>query len=534
MTPLTRRQLFTATAGVFGMATLAACARTTASGEPTPTGGLISPTSDAVRAAEAARRRAGQQTVTATLNPRPVTLDLGGPTVSTWAYGDTAPGPLLRAKAGDLLKVTVENDIPMETSIHWHGVALRNDMDGVPGLTQKPIPAAGTFTYEFTAPDPGTYFYHPHDIQLDRGLYGVLVVDDPHEPGRYDHEWVLVLDDWTDGAGRTPDQILAGLTAATSSGSGSGTPGATSGSGDSMPGMDHGSMPGMTHGSMSGGDSMPGMDMGSMGEGAQSPILGGAGDVVYPYYVANGRIPDAAQVFTAKPKQKVRIRIVNAGSDTAFRVALTGHKLTVTHTDGYPVVPTTTDALIVAMGERYDVEVTLADGLFPLVALAEGKEGEALALIRTGASASPKLPFRPEELDRSVLVGSALKAAEAARLTKKAPDRTHVLNLGGTMSPYRWTINGKSYPDTTPLVVRQGERVRLRLVNDTMMFHPMHVHGHTFGIVDNGARKDTVIVKPMQTLDVDFDATNPGQWMAHCHNIYHAERGMIVPLSYRN
>lgn len=112
-----------------------------------------------------------------------VTLDLGGPTVITWAYGDSAPGPLLRARAGDLLKVTVENDIPSQTSIHWHGVALRNDMDGVPGVTQESIPAGGTFTYEFTGPDPGTYFYHPHDLQLDRGLYGVLVVDDPHEPG---------------------------------------------------------------------------------------------------------------------------------------------------------------------------------------------------------------------------------------------------------------------------------------------------------------------------------------------------------------
>jgi FtsP/CotA-like multicopper oxidase with cupredoxin domain len=500
------------------MATLVACSRTTSTGGPASAGGLISPTSDAVRAAEAARRKAGQQTVTATLNPRKVTLDLGGPTVNTWAYGDTVPGPLLRARTGDLLKVTVANDTPMHTSIHWHGVALRNDMDGVPGLTQQPIPSAGSFTYAFTVPDPGTYFYHPHDIQLDRGLYGVLVVDDPHEPGRYDQEWILVLDDWTDGvkgSGRTPDQVLAGLTAATS----------TSGSGTSTGGMD--GMDGM------GMDGMNGMGMGSMGEGAQSPILGGAGDVVYPYYLANGRIPDAPYTFTAKPRQKARIRIVNAGSDTAFRVALTGHELTVTHTDGYPVVPVTTDALIVGMGERYDLEVTLADGLFPLVALAEGKEGEALAMVRTGSGTPPKPPFQPKELDRRVLVGSTLTAAESARLTSKSPDRTHTLDLGGTMSPYVWTINGKSYPNTAPLIVRQGERVRLRMVNRTMMFHPLHVHGHTFALTGTGARKDTVIVKPMQTLEVDLDATNPGQWMAHCHNIYHAERGMIVPLSYR-
>ena len=286
MDPLTRRQLLTASAGALGMATLAACARSSPTNSPTTTAGLVSPTSDAVRAAEAARRTAGQRTVAATLNPRPVTLDLGGPTVNTWAYGDTVPGPLLRARAGDLLRVTVKNDTPMETSVHWHGVALRNDMDGVPGLTQQPIAGGGSFTYEFTAPDPGTYFYHPHDIQLDRGLYGVLVVDDPHEPGRYDHEWVLVLDDWTDGAGRTPDQILAGL-AGTAGGSSGTTAESSSGSSGGMSGMDHGSMPGMTHGSMpTGGDSggTAGMDMGmgSMGEDAQSAILGGAGDVVYP------------------------------------------------------------------------------------------------------------------------------------------------------------------------------------------------------------------------------------------------------------
>jgi FtsP/CotA-like multicopper oxidase with cupredoxin domain len=101
------------------------------------------------------------------------------------------------------------------------------------------------------------------------------------------------------------------------------------------------------------------------------------------------------------------------------------------------------------------------------------------------------------------------------------------------MTPYRWTINGATFPDTTPLPVAQGERVRLRLMNMSTMFHPMHVHGHTFGLVGGGARKDTVIVRPMQTLDVDLDADNPGQWATHCHNVYHAETGMMVVLSYR-
>jgi FtsP/CotA-like multicopper oxidase with cupredoxin domain len=511
VTDLTRRHLLSAAGGALGLATLAACSRTGS----TTTGSATSPGASAIANAEATRRSAGQTVVSAHLTAKQTTLDLGGPTVKTWAYGDAAPGPLIRAKAGDLIRVTVDNQLPAETSVHWHGVALRNDMDGVPDITQPPIAAGGSFTYEFTAPDPGTYFYHPHSgVQIDRGLYGRLIIDDPAEKGDHDVEWIVVLDDWVDGMGRTPDQILAEFMRA---------------SGASGGGM--GGMGGMGGGSSSG--SMDGMDMGGMGEGATSPILGGAGDIVYPHYLANGRIPAAPVTLTSKPKQKARIRLINAASDTAFRVALAGHRLTVTHADGFPVTPTVTDALIIAMGERCDVQVTLADGVFPLVALAEGKEGEALALVRTGAGRAPVPPVRPVELDRHVLLGNSLTPADSARLAARTLDRTHILTLAGSMMPYRWTINGKTFPDADPLPVRQGERVQLRFSNRSMMFHPMHLHGHTFALTDSGLRKDTVIVRPMQTVSVDLDADNPGQWMTHCHNIYHAERGMMTTLTYQ-
>ena len=508
MPALTRRQLLVSAVGVAGAAALTGCGSAT-----TPVG----PRSAAVNRAEAARRANGARVIAARLTPQQTTIDLGGPTVRTWAYGDTLPGPLLRMKAGEVLRVDVSNQLPAETSVHWHGIALRNDMDGVPGVTQDPIRAAGgTFGYEFTAPDAGTYFYHPHvGVQLDRGLYGVLVVDDPAEPGRYDEEWVLVLDDWVDGTGRTPDEVLASLAGM---------------SGD-MPGMDHGG---------TGGD-MGGMDMGGasggtsgMGESMTSRLLGGAGDVTYPFYLVNGRVPAAPQVFTGKPGHRVRLRIVNAGSDTAFRVALAGHRLRVTHTDGYPVEPVDTDALVIGMGERFDVEVTLADGVFAFVAAPEGKPGTAArAVVRTGAGRVPADTARPAQLDRQVLLGNNLRAAAAVRLADKKVDRTHDLVLAGQMMPYRWTINGKIFPRSTPLPVTAGERVRLRFTNRSMMFHPMHLHGHTFALAGGGARKDTVLVKPMQTVEVDLDAANPGQWMTHCHNVYHAERGMMTTLSYR-
>lgn len=505
MPELSRRNVLVGAFGLAGLATVSACGGTTA----------VPPTAESVRRAEALRLRAGQRVVTARLTPQLSTVDLGGPIVKTWTYGDTLPGPLLRARAGDLMRIQVDNQLPVATSVHWHGIALRNDMDGVPGVTQAPIGAGKPFTYEFTVPDPGTYFYHPHSgVQLDRGLYGTLLVDDKADPGGYDVEWTVVLDDWVDGTGRTPDDVLKALTSAPNSG--------TAGSGNDMGGMDMGGM------------DMGSTGMGGMGEGMTSPLLGGAGDIVYPHYLANGRVPAAPVTLTAKPGQRAKLRLVNAASDTAFRVALGGHRLTVTHSDGFPVAPMTTDALLIGMGERYDVLVTVGDGVFALVALAEGKAGNALALVRSGSGTPPTSSARPTELAGKVILSTDLKAADAVRLKAKGVDRSHDLLLSGSMAPYRWTINGKAFPDSDPLPIQAGQRVRLRFQNHSMMFHPMHVHGHTFALVNGGARKDTVIVRPMQTVEVDFDANNPGQWATHCHNIYHAETGMMTTLSYQS
>ena len=404
MPTMSRRSLIRGAAGltgVFAVGGLSACS----------TGSPIGPTAEAVAQAEAARRRSGASLVTARLSPRPVAVDLGGRVVQTWAFGDTVPGPLLRATAGDVLRVDVDNSLPVETSVHWHGLALRNDMDGVPGMTQEPIAAGSAFRYEFTAPHPGTYFYHPHSgVQLDRGLYGVLVVDDPAEPGDYDEEWVVVLDDWLDGTGQTPDEVLKGLIGETSA----------EGSGG-MEGMDHGSMEGMegmegmeSMEGMEGMEDMPGMDM-------SSEILGEAGDVTYPHYLVNGRIPTAPVVLSARPGQRARIRFINAGSDTAFRVAVGGHQMTVTHSDGFPVVPVVTDSLMIGMGERYDVTLTLGDGAFPLVASPEGKRGQGLAVVRTGSGATPPGSVRPAELSRSVVLGNDLSPDDSVRLAVVEP-----------------------------------------------------------------------------------------------------------------
>jgi multicopper oxidase len=556
MTALNRRSVLLAGLGVAGTGLLAACSGSTAhSGAPS----LVSPSGSAVTAADRKRTGTGR-THNLTLTVAPARLDLGGGVMAdSWAFGGRTPGKELRVSAGDTIAAELNNQLPNRTttSVHWHGMALRNDMDGVPPVTQAAVRAGSTFAYRFIADVPGTYFFHPHvGLQLDRGLYAPLVVEDPKEPLRYDDEWVVVLDDWLDGVTGTPDDAYAELkhgmggTGGGMSGMGMGNspgpPASSSGSDGNTGGMNGMNGMNMSGGSTGGMDATPsasapsgaGMSMKFMLMGATSQLLGGdAGDVRYPYHLVNGRIPADPAVYSGRPGTKVRLRIINAGGDTAYRVALGGHKLTITHTDGYPVEHRQADALLIGMGERYDVLVTLGDGVFPLVALAEGKNAGGMALVRTGSGSAPKQGVRPRELDGEILAASQLRAADGVRLTSRGTDRVHRIELTGGMAKYNWAINGKPFdmgdPTAHPILVEQGQRVRLDFVNTTSMWHPMHLHGHTYQLGDTGPRKDTAIVLPKKTVSVFFDADNPGQWMLHCHNAYHQEAGMMALLGYQ-
>lgn len=285
----------------------------------------------------------------------------------------------------------------------------------------------------------------------------------------------------------------------------------------------------------SGGGAVTGAPSGSHSGMQMGPEpFGDAGDVAYPYYLINGRVATAPTVMRARPGQRVRLRIINAGADTIFTVALGGHEMTITHSDGYAVQPTRTRALHLGMGERYDAVVTVKDGVFPFVAVPFGKSGQALAVLRTSPTgAPPAATGRPVELTGTALLGSQLQLAESARLAPRTPDMTAPVALTGQMSPYAWGINGAPYGRNDLVLVRQGQRVRLNLVNRTMMAHPYHVHGHTFALADSGLRKDTVLLRPMQSLPIEIEADNVGAWMTHCHNAYHAEAGMMLALRYQ-
>jgi FtsP/CotA-like multicopper oxidase with cupredoxin domain len=211
--------------------------------------------------------------------------------------------------------------------------------------------------------------------------------------------------------------------------------------------------------------------------------------------------------------------------------------MTVTHTDGFPVAATRAEAVLLGMGERVDALVTMPDTAVPVLGIAEGKGGAAHVLLQPGTR-----PF--DGLDRAVtavasrpvvLGDTGLKAAESAMLPARTPEVVHDLVLAGPQPRYRWMINGATYDPELGLPVNTGQRLRLRIRNDSTMYHPMHVHGHTFQVVHPdrpGPRKDTVIVLPGRTVEVDLDADNPGQWLTHCHNAYHGEAGMMTVLSY--
>lgn len=451
-----------------------------------------------------------------TFEAAPVSLMVGGKQVSTWAYNGVAPGPEIRVTEGDTLRVTVKNRLQEGTTIHWHGVPLVNPMDGVPDVTQPAIKPGQDFVYEFVAPAAGTYLYHSHaGLQLDRGLYGPLIIEPAKETMKYDQEFVLVLDDWLDGLPGigTPEKAMKQLIAG---GDRMGNMNANNGGG--MGGMD----------GMNGMDAMPGMS-GMDGMPKQTPP-----DLLYPLYLMNGKGGDAPLELSVKKGDKARIRIINASASSIYRVALQGHRLTVTHTDGQPVEPVEVDALRIGMGERYDVLVSANNpGLWQLAAQVEGTMKGVRALVRYKGSSgqTPPATFLPPEMMRLVLQYKMLKAApELVVPPSRTPDQLVPLQLSGGMGQYVWKINNQVFPKADLIKVARNGLVRFQFESMSMMPHPMHLHGHFFQ-VDNGTGrgplKDTVMVDPKQKFNINWVANNPGAWAFHCHNRYHEDAGMM-------
>ncbi|WP_126664597.1 multicopper oxidase family protein [Haloterrigena salifodinae] len=463
--------------------------------------------------------------------------------LETWVYDEQFPGPELRVDEGETLRVSLENQLPEGTTIHWHGVPVPNPMDGVPDVTQDSVSSDETFEYEFEALPAGTYVYHSHvGLQLDRGLYGPLIVEEESPHVEYDREYTLQFDDYLPA-----EPALDSIEVPPGGGDGMGPGGGPEGDGDRMGPSGGGGGPGNGRGPSgdgmgpSGGPNGDGNGMGpDGGPGGPGDGMGPGSQMMsqrppYEGLLANGRLPSEPPVFEVEESERVRLRFINPSSATTYRVGVGGHSLTVTHADGRPVEPVDVDSFVMSMGERYDA-VLEADSPGEWAVVAEpvaGTEDPAEAILRYEDAPESRSAEGPG-FDGRELEYDDLQALEPLELDGE-PDRTFDFTLSGGMmggaDADAWTIDGETFPDADPLEISEGDHVRVRMVNRSPAIHPMHLHGHFFQVGD--AVKDTVLVAPHgDQVMFDFCADNPGDWLFHCHNVYHLERGMARVFEY--
>lgn len=432
-------------------------------------------------------------------------------TLPVWTFNNSVPGPEIRVNQGERVQIVLNNALPEPVTIHWHGVPVPNAMDGIPGVTQNAVQPGESFTYDFVADVPGTYWYHSHQDgvnQVDKGLYGSFIVE--AENNQVDRDYTLVLDEWI-----STDMDM------------------------NMDNMEMGNMEGMDHGTENAaentGDNTNGMDM-------------EAHDMsMYDLYTINGKSADAIRKLTVKEGEKVRIRLINAGF-MSHKMHLHGHEFKVTATDGQPInnPASISDQLIeVAPGERYDLEFTAnrpgdwyleehgdtapIKGMKAVISYENGSEGtdkpnESVALKSLDITKYGQATDKPFELNQTF-------------------NHEYTMNLGTDEKDGEqvFTINGKTYPDTEKLKVKKGDKVKVKLVNTSKTDdHPMHLHGHFFQVLSKNGKpiegspimKDTLNVKPGEEYVIAFEADNPGDWMFHCHDLHHATAGMVTHVQY--
>lgn len=408
--------------------------------------------------------------------------------------------PGLSASEGDRLTGSVLNATSTPLQLHWHGqTKAPADQDRArPDGTPCAAGATDTFDFELT---PGTHWMHSHSLTEQQLLAAPMVT---REKSAGDVQDVVIM--LHDFAFRSPEEILAELGASTAHG----------GAHSSMP-----SMPG--HGGhMMGG----GMMMGSMTH---------ANDVKYDAYLANDRTLDDPEIVRVEKGGRVRLRIINGGTATAFFIATPGLTSQCVAVDGAPCQPLSAASYPMAQGQRLDllVEIPKDGGAFPVLALVEGAtSATGIVLATASASVSKLASTRPQAQG---LLGLDFEAQLRATtpLASKRPDKTLMVMLGEGPG-YRWTINGQIHGEDQPFEVRQGERAEITFMNPTSMMHPMHLHGHHFQVVAlggqrfSGAVRDTLIVPAHAPITVAFDANLKGAWFLHCHHLYHMATGMMT------
>src|SRR5712664_2387639 len=458
------------------------------------------------RAAAAPESRAAQLRLTAGTR----TLAVNGRAARV--FGLTGPNgkPGLTLSPGERFHVDLVNQAGTSTIMHWHGQLPPWKQDGFPWPQTPPIAAGDTHSYDYV-PIAGTFWMHSHQGLQEQSLMTAPLIVHSAEDMRADRqEVVLMLHDFSFHA---PDELLAGLTK--SNGSQSAMP--TSGMGNNM-NMGSGSMGAM-----------------NMGSGMATDL----NDIDYDAFLANDRTFADPGVIRTEPGGRVHLRLINGASATQSWIDLGALTGTVVAADGHPVRPVRGSRLPLAIAQRLDVLIDLPEnGAYPIFAQVEGKRARtAIVLAASGAPLS-RLAAETAENAPPVDLSLERRLEAVTPLAPRAPDVTHRVILAGAMAPYTWSLNGEYWPNVTPLIIATGERVAIEMLNHTMMAHPMHLHGHAFQVMAlngaplAGAVRDTVLVPPMGSVTIAFDANNPGRWAFHCHNLYHMMTGMMTELRY--
>ncbi|WJD70808.1 copper resistance system multicopper oxidase [Pseudomonas asiatica] len=519
-------------------------------------------------------------------------VNITGTARTAMAINGSIPGPILRWREGDTVTLRVRNRLQQDTSIHWHGIILPANMDGVPGLSFHGIAPDGMYEYKFKVQQNGTYWYHSHSgFQEQVGVYGALVIDAKEpEPFSYDRDYVVMLSDWTD---EDPARVLSKLKKQS----------------------DYYNYHKRTVGDFVNDVSEMGWsaavaDRKMWAEMKMSPTdLADVSGYTYTYLM-NGQAPDGNWTGVFKPGEKIRLRFINGSAMTYFDVRIPGLKMTVVAADGQHVKPVAVDEFRIAVAETYDVIVepeseqaytlfaqsmdrtgyargTLAvrEGLQapvpavdprPIISMSDmgmdhgdmaGMDHGSMAGMDHGdmagmdhgdmAGTSAPMQSHPDSETNNPLVdmqtmtptpklgdpGIGLRDNGRRVLTYadlrstfpdpdgRAPGRTIELHLTGHMEKFAWSFDGIKFSDAEPLRLKYGERLRITLVNDTMMTHPIHLHGMWSDLEDeNGnfmVRKHTIDMPPGSKRSYRVTADALGRWAYHCHLLFHMEMGMF-------
>ena len=410
--------------------------------------------------------------------------------------------------AGERFLVDLENQIGTETIIHWHGQVPDPAQDGVSDTGYvSPLAAGETRSFDFPARS-GTHWMHSHHgLQEQSLLAAPLVVYTAEDEAADLQDETVLLHDFSF---RRPEEILAELTGGQAGG-------------HDMHGSDNTAMGG-------------GMMMGGMDHGMMSMDLN---DVAYDAFLANDRTLDDPQVIRTEPNGRVRLRLTNGATSSAFWINLGDAQATVLAVDGNDVEPITGSRFPMAAAQRLDLLIDMkGKSVVPVLAQVEGLTDRTGVIIAVNGAEVPKISRVAEQAEGPVDLSLEERLISRHPLASRAADRTIQTMIMGSMAPYAWNLDNAPWPNRRPLTVAEGERVTLEIMNHSMMAHPMHLHGHHFQVTSlngqavNGAVRDTVLVPPMATIGISFDADNPGRWLFHCHNLYHMATGMMTEVVY--